>query len=119
MTILKNPPFSSRVWLHDFGRALAQKRIGDCLTQDELARAAGVGKRTVERIEDGQSVQTANLIRVMHVLNILNQLTALKQQEAPTPMQLLKAKKREPKRVPSRRKRLPKTESPWKWGDVA
>ncbi len=37
--------------LAELGRALAERRIGIGLTQAALAEQAGIGKRTVERIE--------------------------------------------------------------------
>ena len=50
--------------LADLGDRLAQHRLNRNLTQDQLAREAGVSKRTIVRLENGQSSQATNLVRV-------------------------------------------------------
>lgn len=60
--------------LAEFGRRLEQTRLGLELTQARLAANAGVSKRTVERIENGQSAQLASLIRVLRALDLLSNL---------------------------------------------
>ena len=49
--------------LADLGDRLAQHRLNRNLTQDQLAREAGVSKRTIVRLENGQSSQATNLVR--------------------------------------------------------
>ena len=109
--------------LSDLGRALAKRRIGKSLTQAELAKQAGIGKRTVERIEGGNSCQTSALIRVFRVLDLQDTFSQLIAPSGPTPMDLLKRKKKERKRAPSQRP--PKASQSggqgknWTWGDEA
>lgn len=87
------------------------------MTQAKLAKEAGVGKRTVERIEAGGSAQLSSLVRVLRALGGLDRLIQLIPDEGPSPLQLLKAKKKERKRASSRRgtKQVPARE--WTWGD--
>ena len=54
--------------LAELGDRLAQYRLNRNLTQDQLAREAGVSKRTVVRLENGQSSQMTNLVRVLRAL---------------------------------------------------
>ena len=46
--------------LAELGLRLAQRRIQLGQTQDELATEAGVSKRTVERLEAGESTQLSS-----------------------------------------------------------
>ena len=49
--------------LVEFGRRSADARLTRQMTQAQFAEAAGVSKRTIERLEDGASTQFGNLIR--------------------------------------------------------
>ena len=68
---------SEEVILKIVGRRLAERRIILDLTQAQLAQAAGVAKRTVERIEQGESAQLSTLVKVFRVLDLINELDAL------------------------------------------
>ncbi len=57
--------------LKEFGQRLSRYRLKQKLTQAVLAKQAGVSKRTVERMESGQSIQMSNFMQVMRVLNLL------------------------------------------------
>ena len=104
--------------LGELGRRLAQRRVAFRLSQADLAEQAGVGKRTVERIEAGQSAQLTSLIRVLRVLELMTALDAMIPAETVRPMTLLKQKGKLPGRV---RKRDDETESqkarPWTWDE--
>ncbi len=103
--------------LEAIGKRLTQARIRMELTQATLAKEAGIGKRTVERLEAGQSVQLNSFIRVLRVLGLLDIFTTLLPDPAPTPMQLLKLKVEEPQRVYKSRKKENKPNEPWVWGE--
>lgn len=49
--------------LAELGDRLSRRRLQRNLTQAQLAREAGVSKRTVIRLERGESSQVTNLIR--------------------------------------------------------
>ncbi len=53
-------PTSDETVLAELGRRLARYRLDRNLSQAELARSAGVSKRTVERLESGASSQLGN-----------------------------------------------------------
>jgi transcriptional regulator with XRE-family HTH domain len=49
--------------LPELGLRLTQTRLDHNFTQEDLARTGAVSKRTVERLETGQSVQVSNFVR--------------------------------------------------------
>ncbi len=102
--------------LQELGQRLCQRRIALSLSQSELSKRAGIGKRTLERMEAGASVQLTGFIRVMRVLELIPALEALLPETAPSPMDLLKLKGRERKRV-SRSRKGSEQRDGWTWGD--
>lgn len=101
--------------LEELGRRITARRIERNLTQAELAVKAGVAKRTVERLEAGESTQLANFLRILRALELLDMLAALLPETGPGPMELLRHRGRERKRVRPNRTAEPK--QPWTWGD--
>jgi len=100
--------------LEALGNRLSRRRIDMQLTQADLAREAGVSKRTVERIEAGYSSQTANLIRVCRVLDLVSGLEQWIPETAPSPMEMVRIKGKVRKRASSKhRKRTP--DKNWSW----
>ena len=104
--------------LEELGHRLRQRRITKGLTQAELAREAGVSKRTVERIEAGAAAQTLNLVRILRVLELLGGIDQLVPEAGPSPLDLLKRKGKARKRATSRRTATSPRDN-WSWGDDA
>jgi transcriptional regulator with XRE-family HTH domain len=73
------------------GARLARLRLSKNLTQKQLADQAGLGVRTVQRLEQGASAtQLSGLLRVCRVLGVLERFDVLVPEERPSPMQQLK-----------------------------
>ena len=85
-------PLSDSVVLQELGRRLAQYRLNQNLTQQALAREAGVSLRTLNRIENGEPSQTSNVLRVLRALGLLDNLEALVPEPPVSPVQQLKLK---------------------------
>ena len=102
--------------LEDIGHRLAQRRIDAGLTQSALARQAGVGRSTVERLEAGRSTQMVSFVRVLRVLDLLTEFVELVPEKRPGPMDLLKSKPKERKRAFSRRGAVRGDPPEWTWG---
>lgn len=100
--------------LAELGKRFSRRRIDMQLTQADLAHEAGVSKRTVERIEAGGSSQTANLIRVCRVLDLVTGLEQWIPEAAPSPMEMVKIKGKVRKRASSHRKQRT-SEKGWSW----
>jgi len=98
----------------ELGRRLAQRRIELRLSQADLAEQAGVGKRTVERIEAGESAQATTLIRLFRALELLPALDALIPVDAIRPMALLRHGGKTPRRV-RKREESGSTPEDWHW----
>jgi transcriptional regulator with XRE-family HTH domain len=105
----------------EIGRRIAAARIERQMTQALFAAAAGVSKRSIERLEDGTTAQLSNFIRCLRVLDKLEGLERLLPETPPNPITLLKSH-----RAPRSRARPPKrnaisataaTKPVWVWGD--
>lgn len=108
--------------LKEVGARLERRRVDANLTQAELAEEAGISKRTLERIEAGDSTDSAMLIRVLRALKLGEGLDSLVPDLPQSPITLLKARGRERKRARHPRSRggaagTPKPARPWKWGE--
>jgi transcriptional regulator with XRE-family HTH domain len=106
--------------LLEIGNRLERRRIDAGMTQAQLAEEAGISKRTLERIEAGQSTDFVMLLRVLRVLKLLEALDQLVSDMPQSPLVLLRGRGRARKRVGhSRRSRdgaaAPKPAPPWKW----
>lgn len=102
--------------LEEIGLRITRERIRQKLTQAELAKEAGIGKRTLERLENGDTVQLTSFLRVLKALDLMDQLIGLLPDPQPTPMQLVENATEEPQRVYKKRKPEPAPE-PWAWGE--
>ena len=100
--------------LAELGSRLGAVRLSRNLTQAELAKEAGVSKRTLERIEAGQSAQITSFIRILRALDLLERLELLLPPAQPGPMDLLKRAGKAPQRASGRSSAHPQ---PWTWAE--
>ena len=100
--------------LAELGARLSSVRLSRNLTQAELAHDAGVSKRTVERIEAGQSTQLTSFIRILRTLDLLDGLELSLPAPQPGPMDLLRRSGKAPQRASGGN--VPSGE-PWTWAD--
>ena len=122
--------------LEELGYQLAKRRVARDMTQAALAEKARVGKRTIERLERGESSQTLNLMRVLRALGLLERFETLMPLGTVSPMAILRASGKERKRVRASRETKKDTgridesgkdagrkaeggsaKKRWKWGD--
>ena len=113
--------------LAELGQRLARLRLDRNLAQDDLAREAGVSKRTLHRMEHGHSAQLTNWVRVLRALDLLDNLEQFLPAPAPSPMQQLKLQGRLRRRASSVAPVAPAqvadqandkpSPKPWTWGD--
>jgi putative transcriptional regulator len=102
--------------LVELGRRLARHRLDRNLTQAQLAHEAGVSRRTLERIEAGQSAQLASFIRVLRALGLIDSLDALVPKPIASPIEQLKLRGKQRRRA-SPKAQASDTSDDWTWGD--
>jgi transcriptional regulator with XRE-family HTH domain len=107
---------SDEVIMAEIGSRIARHRIRIGLTQAALAEQSGIGKRTLERIEAGESTQLPNMIRLLRALDLLKNLDTAIPEASTGPMDLLKRKGKERKRASTTNISEPSTK-PWTWND--
>ena len=106
------------------GERIARRRIEAGLTQAELAVRAGIGKRTLERIEAGRGAELVSLIRVLRPLGAVEGFEGLLPELPPSPIAQLELRGKQRRRVSHpRRRQEPAGEvregaptKPWTWG---
>ena len=102
--------------LAELGARIAGRRLEMQLTQAALAEQAGIAKRTLERMEAGQTSQLTTLVRVLRVLDAVSGLDGLIPESGSRPMDLLKRKGKVRKRASGRRAATT-TDRPWRWDE--
>lgn len=121
------PELTDTAIVQILGERIERYRIEAGLTQAELAERAGIGKRTVERIEAGRGAEIITLIRMLRTLNALDGLERLLPELPPSPIEQLKLRGKQRRRVSHPRARTDTLErrnqvgegaqaKPWIWG---
>ena len=108
--------FTDQAILSEIGERLARSRLSRNLTQAGLALEAGVSKRTIERMESGESVQLTSFVRILRSLGLAERLETLVPELEASPMQQLKRQGKERRRASSSKKSA-QPASPWTWGE--
>lgn len=95
------------------GRKLEQLRLSKNVNQSALAAEAGVSRRTITRLENGEGISLDTLIRVMRALGVVDRLASLLPDPATRPVERIKLGGRERKRA--RMNKTPGADA-WTWG---
>lgn len=100
------------------GERVARLRLSMNLTQGQLAEQAGLGLRTVQRLELGvAATQLSGFVRVCRVLGLVEGFETLIPEPVPSPVAQLKLRGKERKRASSAKPAEPAGK--WRWGDKA
>lgn len=107
------------VILRELGERIARLRLERNLKQADLATQAGVGKRTIERMEAGGATQFVNLVRVCRALGLVKGFETLIPEPVASPVAQLKLRGRQRKRAASARPAavLREPAGKWEWAD--
>jgi transcriptional regulator with XRE-family HTH domain len=101
------------------GERLARLRLAQNLTQGQLAEQAGLGLRTVQRLELGAAAtQLSGFVRVCRVLGLLERLDAFIPEPPASPMAQLKSQGRKRRRATGK-KAAAGEKKKWTWGDAS
>ena len=123
-----SPQMTDDAVLRLIGERLAQVRLARNLTQAQLAEQAGLGLRTVQRLELGAAATLlSGFIRVCRVLDLLERVESFLPEPTPSPMAQLKLQGHRRQRATGRKQRKAtarkggpsKQAGKWTWGDPA
>lgn len=107
---------SDQATLRELGERIARYRLNRNMTQAALADEAGISTRTMIRLEDGESSQLQNFIRVLRALSLLENLETLVPPPPLSPIQLVKMRGKRRRRASSPKDDA-KSNQPWSWDD--
>jgi transcriptional regulator with XRE-family HTH domain len=100
------------------GERVAQLRLDRNLTQEQVAVQAGLGLRTVQRLELGAAAtQLSGFVRICRVLGLLEGLNTLLPEVAASPMAQLRLQGRKRRRASPPKDPAVGEPKPWTWGE--
>lgn len=99
----------------DLGDRLRRLRLASNVTQADLAHKAGVGTRTLVRLEAGEGGTIDTLVRVVSAMGLGSHLEALLPDPQIRPMERVQMRGRE--RLRARTPDRPEPKGPFRWGD--
>ena len=103
---------SYQEYIKELGQKIKIYRVMNEMSQQELEDKTGVSKRSISRLEQGESVQVDNLFKILLALGLGDNIDLLVPDQTKRPSYYLENKENKPKRV---RKKTEKTQ--FKWGD--
>ena len=96
-------------------RRIAQKRVNLGLTQCKAAEQAGIGVRTLRRLELGGDCQFSTIIRLLKTYDLIDRLNQLVPEPTVSPIEFFEQQQKTRKRAPKTISKA--TNQPWKWED--
>ena len=101
-----------REYIKELGRKIKIYRIMKEMSQQDLEDKTGVSKRSISRLEQGESVQLENLFKILLALDLGENIDLLVPDQTKRPSFYLEKSENKNKRV---RKKTEKND--FKWGD--
>lgn len=99
-------------YVKELGQKIKTYRVMKEMSQQDLADKTGVSKRSISRLEQGESVQLENLFKILVALDLGENIELLVPDQTRRPSFYLKKSDNKYKRV---RKKTEKND--FKWGD--
>lgn len=103
---------SYQEYINELGRKIKIYRIMNEMSQQDLEEKTGVSKRSISRLEQGESIQVDNLFKILLALGLGDNIELLVPDQTKRPSYYLEKPENQPKRV---RRRTVKND--FKWGD--
>lgn len=102
----------------ELGARLARIRLDRDLTQADLADQAGVGLRTLQRLENGTAAPQLNMfLRILRALGLIENLEQLIPEPTPSPMQMLKMQGKIRRRASGKESQAAESKGTWTWAE--
>lgn len=105
---------SSEQLLAFIGEQLEQLRLAQNISQAKAASEAGVSRRTITRMEAGETVSLDTFVRVLKVYGAVDRLAMLFPDQSVRPLDRVKLSGKQRQRASSVKEPETKT---WSWGD--
>lgn len=99
-------------YINELGQKIKLYRIMKELSQQDLADKTGVSKRSISRLEQGESVQVDNLFKILLALELGDNIEMLVPDQTKRPSYYLEKEDKRPRRVRQKTKT-----TAFKWGD--
>ncbi|MFK7818832.1 MAG: helix-turn-helix transcriptional regulator [Planctomycetaceae bacterium] len=96
-------------------KRLEATRLNQNVSQASLASEAGVSRRTISRMENGEGVSLNTFIRVARALGLTDELLALFVVPDISPID--RVRERPPRKHASSPRKKPAQPTPWEWDD--
>ena len=103
---------SYQEYIVELGKKIKTYRIMKELSQEDLSDKTGISKRSISRLEQGESIQMDNLFKILIALDLGDNIDLLVPDQTRRPSYYLENPDSGPQRV--RKKRVKTT---FKWGD--
>ena len=107
-----NSSKNSQEYIKDLGQRIKLYRVMLGMSQQELADKTGISKRSISRMEQGESVQVNSLFTVLLALDLGDNIELLVPDQSARPSFYLEKTENTPKRVRNKSKK-----NGFKWGD--
>lgn len=103
--------------LKELGRRLTAIRLAQNLSQRQLAERAGLGLRTIQRLEQGEAAtHLSGFVRVCRALGLMDRIDHIMAEPSPSPLDQLRLNERKRRRASGRRQTAPSPRK-WTWGE--
>ena len=89
-----------------------EQRLQKNISQEKLAKNAGVNRSTVSQIENGEAITLLSLIQILRILNLLHLFDVFVTHQQISPIELAKLDKQKRQRVSSKKDKE-QPESDW------
>lgn len=99
-------------FINELGQKIKIYRIMNGMSQQDLEDKSGVSKRSISRLEQGESVQVDNLFKILIALGLGDNIELLVPDQTKRPSYYLEKLDSKPKRV-----RKKTQNNNFKWGD--
>lgn len=103
---------SYQEYIKELGQKIKTYRIMREMSQQDLEDKSGVSKRSISRLEQGESVQVDNLFKILLALGLGDNIELLVPDQTKRPSYYLEKVENKPKRVRKKNKK-----NNFKWGD--
>ena len=107
--------YSDKSLLEQFGEYVRHHRLRQNKTQTEVAKNADISRSTLSLLERGETVTTTTLVKVLRVLNQLSIMDIFRVEQEISPIEVIKAQKKERQRARKSDNQVNEPDSNWEW----